>query len=111
MLSRMWSPMAPFYGGPLGVHGVGEDLPGVLQDGIPLDLAEHPSLGGERLAATTTGKVNNSRASAANAAEARSRAVEAAVPVVRVGDRVVLWSAEKNVRLQLAEGCEGGVDR
>jgi hypothetical protein len=43
---------------------------------------------------------------ARGAAEARSRAVEAAVPVVRVGDRVVLWSAEKNLRLQLAAVAE-----
>jgi hypothetical protein len=43
---------------------------------------------------------------ARSAAEARSRAVEAAVPVVRVGDRVVLWSAEKNLRLQLAAVAE-----
>jgi hypothetical protein len=35
-------------------------------------------------------------------AEAHAYAVAAAVPVVRVGDRVVLWSAEKNLRLQLA---------
>jgi hypothetical protein len=35
-------------------------------------------------------------------ADTHSRAVATAVPVVRVGDRVVLWSAEKNLRLQLA---------
>jgi hypothetical protein len=43
---------------------------------------------------------------ARSAAEAHSRAVAAAVPVVRVGDRVVLWSAEKNLRLQLAAVAE-----
>jgi hypothetical protein len=43
---------------------------------------------------------------ARGAAESRSRAVEAAVPAVRVGDRVVLWSAERNLRLQLAAVAE-----
>lgn len=43
---------------------------------------------------------------ARSTAEAHSRAVAAAVPVVRVGDRVVLWSAEKNLRLQLAAVAE-----
>jgi hypothetical protein len=43
---------------------------------------------------------------ARGAAEERSRAAAAAVPVVRVGDRVVLWSAEKNLRLQLAAVAE-----
>jgi hypothetical protein len=39
---------------------------------------------------------------ARNAAEVHARVVAAAIPVVRVGDRVVLWSTEKNLRLQLA---------
>jgi hypothetical protein len=43
---------------------------------------------------------------ARGAAAERSRAVAAAVPVVRVGDRVVLWSTEKNIRLQLAAVAE-----
>jgi hypothetical protein len=39
-------------------------------------------------------------------AEAHVRAVAAAVPVVRIGDRVVLWSTEQNLRLQLAAVAE-----
>jgi Chaperone for flagella basal body P-ring formation len=43
---------------------------------------------------------------ARSATEAHSRVIEAAVPVVHIGDRVVLWSAEKNLRLQLAAVAE-----
>ncbi|HEX4652174.1 MAG TPA: flagella basal body P-ring formation protein FlgA [Granulicella sp.] len=43
---------------------------------------------------------------ARGAAEERSRAIAAAVPVVRIGDRVMLWSTEKNLRLQLAAVAE-----
>jgi len=43
---------------------------------------------------------------ARSAAEEHARAVAAAVPVVRIGDRVVLWSTEKNIRLQLAAVAE-----
>ena len=43
---------------------------------------------------------------ARGAAEERERVVAVALPVVRVGDRVVLWSTEKNIRLQLAAVAE-----
>jgi hypothetical protein len=39
-------------------------------------------------------------------AEARLRTVAAAMPVVHVGDRVRLWSVEKNLRLQLSAVAE-----